>query len=346
MATHDHPHDHDHEGCGPDAGHGHDHSSHDHDHDHDHDHHDHGLFGHHHHEPASYGAAFAIGITLNVVYVMAEALWGFWAHALALLADAGHNLSDVLGLAAAWLAHRLAQRAPSTRFTYGLKRSTIISALFNAMLLMLVTGGIVWEAVLRLLHPAPVAGWTVTIVAAIGILINGGTALLLMRGSQSDLNIRGAFLHMASDALMSLAVVVSGLVIVFTGWTILDPIVSLLVSIVIVLGTWSLLRGSLDMALDAVPRGIDPDRVEDALLGLEGVQGVHHLHIWPMSTTETALTVHLVADTRSTRPDSLLRNATRLLVERFDISHPTFQIEEEGCAGHDTACRAPTPAPI
>lgn len=309
--------------------HGHDHAcQHNHSHSHSHDHAP--GFGHHHtHEPASYGRAFIFGIGLNVAYIIAETVWGLLADSLSLLSDAGHNLSDVLGLGAAWLAHTLARRAPSRRFTYGLKRSTILSALGNAVLLLLVTGGIIWEAMTRLIHPTPVGGRTVMLVALGGIIVNGITALLFMRGGKNDLNMRGAFLHMAADALMSFAVVVAGGLIMLTDWVVLDPVVSLVVSLSIVMGTWSLLRSSLDMALDAVPSRIDLDTVEDALRAIEGVRELHHLHVWPMSTTETALTVHLVSDAPQTADNTILRTAIRTLKERFEIDHATFQIEHQ-----------------
>ncbi|WP_438381646.1 cation diffusion facilitator family transporter [Asaia sp. BMEF1] len=327
-------------------------ASHDHDHDHDHDDHDHGhSHGHHHghghvHEPASYGAAFLIGVTLNVAYIVAETIWGLMAHSLSLLSDAGHNLSDVLGLGAAWLAHSLAKRAPSTRFTYGLKRSTILSALSNAVLLLLVTGGIVWEAITRLLDPGEVAGRVVMLVALGGIVVNGATALLFMRGGKDDLNLRGAFLHMAADAVMSLAVVITGLLIMLTGWTILDPIVSLVVCVSIIFGTWSLLRASLDMALDGVPQRIDLDQVATSLRALPGVEDLHHLHVWPLSTTDTALTVHLVSAAPAGGHDAILREASTMLSKRYRIGHATFQIEAPGSAypcgaspcGHGASC--------
>lgn len=291
--------------------------------------------------------AFTIGITLNLVYVAAEAAWGVLSHALALLADAGHNLSDVLALAAAWLAQRLSQRAPSADFTYGLRRSSILAALTNAIVLLLVTGGIVWEAILRLATPAPVAGGTIMAVAGVGILVNGVTALLFASGSRDDLNIRGAFLHMAADALMSLAVVIAGGVILYTGWLRVDPVISLVVSAAIVAGTWSLLRDSLDMALDRVPRTIDRQGVEAYLRALPGVTDLHDLHIWPLSTTETALTVHLVraacpgGDAAPT-DDTLLRDATEALRTQFRIGHPTFQIETLSDAAHCTLADAHT----
>jgi len=328
-----HGHHHTHDGHAHHDTHAHDHGSHTHnDHDHDHEGHDHHHgFGHAHtHAPANFGPAFAIGITLNIAYVIGEACWGIWSHALALLADAGHNLSDILGLLAAWLAQHLARRAPSRRFTYGLRRSTILSALGNATALLLVTGGIIWESCLRLFHPEPVMGRTVMIVAAIGILVNGGTALLFMKGSKDDLNLRGAFTHMAADALTALAVVIAGIVIMLTGWRILDPITSLAVSAVVIMGTWSLLRGSLDLALDGVPPGINPDEIQTALRALPGVSNIHHLHIWALSTTENALTAHITHDP-STPPDTLIQTANTLLRDRFRISHPTLQLETLPC---------------
>jgi len=267
---------------------------------------------------------------LNVAYIIAETIWGLLAHSLSLLSDAGHNLSDVLGLGAAWLAHSLARRAPSARFTYGLKRSTILSALGNAVLLLLVTGGIIGEAIPRLIAPGEVAGRVVMLVALGGILVNGGTALLFMRGGKDDLNLRGAFVHMAADALMSLAVVVTGLVIMMTGWTILDPIVSLAVCLFIILGTWSLLKSSLDMALDGVPSRLRLDDVEASLRAVEGVEDLHHLHIWPLSTTETALTVHLVSVVSQNGHARILREASTMLATRYRIGHATFQIESPG----------------
>jgi len=324
--SHPHPHP------GPDGAHPHDHA-HDHEHDHDHDHgrahgadhgHDHGHG--HHHAPASFGKAFAIGITLNMGYVVAEAVYGILANSLSLLADAGHNFGDVLGLVAAWVAAWLGRRPPSARYTYGLRSSTILAALSNAMVLMLVTGAIAWEAVMRFMHPEPTAGLTVMIVSAGGVLVNGFTAFLFMSGRKGDLNIRGAFLHMASDAVVSLGVIATGAAILLTGWLWLDPAISLAISAVIVWGTWSLLRESLDLALHAVPAAVDEAAVSAYLSALPGVSEVHDLHIWGMSTTETALTAHLV------RPggdldDGLLRTACADLRARFAIGHATLQIE-------------------
>ncbi|WP_048846179.1 cation diffusion facilitator family transporter [Tanticharoenia sakaeratensis] len=349
QTPHEHSHGHDHEHGHAD----HDHADHDHDSDdsgHDHGH-DHGHGHHHHgpghvHAPANFGAAFAIGISLNVAYVIAEAIWGVLAHAMALLADAGHNLSDILGLLAAWVAQHLARRAPSARFTYGLRRSTILSALGNATVLLIVTGGVIWESMLRLWHPEPVAGRVVMIVAAVGILVNGGTALLFARGSKGDLNLRGVFTHMAADALMALGVVVTGFVIMLTGWRVLDPIVSLVVSGIVIVSTWSLLRGSLDLALDAVPPGLDEPTVAAALRGLDGVVDLHDLHIWPMSTTETALTAHLVHDPllASNALDALLRTASSMLRARFGIVHVTLQLEMAPCESICALHAGPSPA--
>ena len=313
--------------------HGHDHN-HNHNHDHDHDHsdvhaehaHAHGVRHSHSHAPASFDRAFAIGITLNVGFVVAEAVYGFLANSLALLADAGHNLSDVLGLLLAWAASSLAKRRPSAKYTYGMKRTPILASLANAMLLLIACGAIILEAVRRFESPEPVAEMTVIWVASIGILINGATALGFMSGRRDDINIRGAFIHMFADALVSLGVVVSALIIMATGWLWIDPLVSIGVAVVILGTTWSLLRDSINLALDAVPSRIDRDEVEAYLKGLPGVSEVHDLHIWSMSTTEVALTAHLV------RPgagldDGLLVTASRELAEKYGIGHATLQIE-------------------
>jgi cobalt-zinc-cadmium efflux system protein len=306
--------------------HGHDHSGHGHDHDHGHAHrHSHGDHGHSH-SPANFDRAFLIGITLNTGFVIAEAVYGFLANSLALLADAGHNLGDVLGLLLAWAAASLAKRRPSARFTYGMKRTPILASLANAMLLLVASGAIVLEAVRRLGDPAPVAEMTVIWVALIGIAINGVTALGFMAGRKSDLNIRGAFLHMVADAVVSLGVVVSGLVILYTGWLWLDPVVSIVIALVIVAGTWSLLTESISLSLDAVPSRIDRQAIEIYLGSLPGVTEVHDLHIWAMSTTEVALTAHLVRP-GSTLDDGLLAQACTDLSIRFGIGHPTLQIE-------------------
>lgn len=293
-----------------------------------HDHAGHDRSGHagHSHAPASFGRAFAIGTALNLAFVGAEALFGLRAHSMALLADAGHNLSDVLGLLLAWGGAVLARRGPTAKRTYGLRSTTILAALANAMLLLLAIGAIAWEAVRRFDHPEPVVAGTMAWVAAVGIAVNTATALLFMRGRKSDLNIRGAYLHMAADAAVSAGVVVAGLAIGVTGWLWLDPVISLVIVVVIALGTWRLLRDSVDLALHAVPSHIDRGGVEEYLAGLPGVIAVHDLHIWAMSTTDTALTAHVI------RPevcddDALLLDVSRTLRERFGIAHPTVQIE-------------------
>jgi cobalt-zinc-cadmium efflux system protein len=316
-------------------------SGHHHDHDHD-EHHDHGeeadVHAHHHHgagghvhAPASFGRAFAIGIALNAAYVLAEVFYGVAAHSLALLADAGHNLGDVLGLVAAWGASVLSKRQPGGRYTYGLRRSSILAALSNAIVLLVVTGGIAWEGIRRLIDPEPSAGTTIMIVAAAGIAVNGITAYLFMSGRKGDLNIKGAFLHMASDALVALGVVIAGGLILWTGWLWLDPAISLVISAVIVAGTWSLLRDSVNLSLDAVPQRIDRRNVETCLRGLPGVAEIHDLHIWGLSTTETALTAHLVRND-SAGDEHLLHLAAEAMREQFEIGHATFQLETPSAA--------------
>jgi cobalt-zinc-cadmium efflux system protein len=300
---------------------GHDHSG------HDHSGHSHGPGGHSHsHAPASFDRAFLIGIMLNTGFVIAEAVYGFLANSLALLADAGHNLSDVLGLLLAWVAASLAKRRPSERFTYGMKRTPILASLANAMLLLVASGAIIYEAVNRLQSPAPVAEMTVIWVALIGIAVNGATALGFVAGRKSDINIRGAFLHMVADAVVSLGVVLSGLLVLFTGWLWVDPAVSIVVAVVIVVGTWSLLKEAVSLSLDAVPASIDRAAIERYLAGLPGVSEIHDLHIWPMSTTEVALTAHLVRP-GAALDDSLLAQACRELSSRFGIHHATLQVE-------------------
>jgi cobalt-zinc-cadmium efflux system protein len=284
---------------------------------------------HHHnhdHSPSDYNRAFAIGVALNVIYVVVEATYGFLAGSLALLADAGHNLSDVLGLLLAWGANYLVQRKPTERHTYGWRKSTILAALTNAIILLVAMGAIAWEAVRRFSDPSPAAGKTIIVVAAIGVVINTATALLFLSGRKTDLNIRGAFLHMAADAGVSAGVVLAGVVILATGWPWIDPVVSLIITAIILVGTWGLLRDSFNLALDAVPTGIDPEAVKTYLSDLPGVTGVHDLHIWAMSTSETALTVHLLKpDARD--DDTLIKQASRELHDRFGIEHITIQWE-------------------
>jgi len=287
--------------------------------------------GHHHHHPApgGNGRAFGIAIALNTAFVAIEFLYGFIANSTALMADAGHNLSDVLGLGLAWGAALLTKSAPTRRFTYGLRGSTTLAALANALLLMIACGAIAWEAVHRFAHPEPVAGTTVSIVALVGVLINGFSAWLFMAGSKSDINVRGAYQHMAADAALSLGVVVSGVVIMYTGWTWLDPAVSLVLVVVIVVGTWSLLKESVQMVLAGVPASVDATGVTAFLAAQPGVTEVHDVHIWAMSTTETALTAHLVKPAAGDE-DGLLARAARELHHRFGIEHVTIQVERGG----------------
>ena len=291
--------------------------------------HDH---AHHHHAPASYSRAFAAGVALNLTFVAVEFAAGLWSHSVALLADAGHNLSDVLGLVLAWAAAYLSAVGPNERRTYGLRRTSILAALINALVLLVATGGIAWEAVQRFDHAAPVAGKTVMAVAAIGVVINGITALLFFKGRHHDLNLQGAFLHMAADTAVSLGVVISGALIQWQGWLWVDPVASLIIVGAILVSTWSLLRDSVNLALDAVPRGIDPILVREYLENLPGITDVHDLHIWGMSTTETALTVHLVKPDGSI-DDGFLAEVEHTLHDRFGIMHPTIQLEQ-GAAEH------------
>ncbi|MGC0326133.1 cobalt-zinc-cadmium efflux system protein [Bradyrhizobium sp. USDA 326] len=315
MGSHDHHghHHHDHAGDAHDHGHGHGHA--------------------HVHAPASFGMAFAIGISLNIALVVAEAIYGYVGNSTALLADAGHNLSDVLGLVVAWGASIAARRAPSGRFTYGLRASTILAALANAVFLLVATGAIGWEAILRLQQPEPVAGVTVMVVAGIGILINGFTAMLFARGRKDDINIEGAYLHMAADAAVSLGVVVSAALIIWTGWLWLDPVTSLVICATILWSTTSLLRGSIDMSMAAAPKGTDLAAIRAFLLARPGVSAIHDLHVWSISTTETALTCHLVMPAGS--GDAFLMETAQLLKTSFRIGHTTLQVEthpDNGCA--------------
>lgn len=265
---------------------------------------------------------------------MAEAVYGYIGNSTALLADAGHNLSDVLGLIVAWGASIAARRAPSGRFTYGLRASTILAALANAVFLLVATGAIGWEAILRLREPVPVAGITVMVVAGIGILVNGFTAMLFARGRKDDINIEGAYLHMAADAAVSLGVVVSAALIIWTGWLWLDPVTSLVICATILWSTTSLLRGSIAMSMAAAPKGTDLDTIKAFLLARPGVAAIHDLHVWPISTTETALTCHLVMPAGTTG-DAFLMETAQLLKASFRIGHTTLQVEthpDSGCA--------------
>ncbi len=300
-------------------------------HDHDGENHHHGQG--HVHAPANFGAAFATGIALNLGFVIAEVIYGVWANSMALVADAGHNFGDVLGLVMAWTASIMARRAPSRTHTYGLRRGTILAALGNAMLLLVTVGAIAVEGVRRLVEPGDVASRIVIVVAAVGIAINGVTAWLFASGRKGDINLRGAFLHMAADALISLGVVVAGGVILLTGWARLDPLVSIVIAGIIFAGSWSLLRQSVGMSLDAVPVGIRPDEVRGFLAHHPGVSAIHDLHIWPISTSETALTCHCVMPAGHPG-DEVLAGIAAELRQRFGICHATIQVE----VSEDGAC--------
>ena len=321
--------------------------AHHHDHDHSHDSHSHGGDGHDHgrdhahghaghsHAPSTFGFAFAVGVTLNAGFVLAELFFGYFANSLALISDALHNFADVIALLLAWGAAVLSRKLPTELHTYGYRGASILAALANAGLLLLGVGAIVVAAIDRLRAPAEVTGSTVIWAAALGILINGATALLFMRGSEHDLNIRGAYLHMAADAAVSCGVVVAAVVIMLTGWLWVDPVTSLIVATLVLVSGWGLARDSVNLALDAVPRHVDFVEVRDYLAALEGVADVHDLHIWAMSTSETALTVHLV------RPggfdDLFLHGVCEQLSQRFRIQHTTLQVE----ASRETCRLAP-----
>jgi cobalt-zinc-cadmium efflux system protein len=293
---------------------------HDHSHTHSHSH------DHHHHAPKDFGPTFALTTALNIALVAAQVVFGLYANSLALLADAGHNFSDVMGLVLAWAAFAMANWRPSARYTYRMHGASILAALTNAILLLVAVGAISWEAVQRLSHPEEVASGTVIALAALGVVVNGFSAYLLSRGSQSDINVRGAFLHMAADAAVSVGVIAAAVGIRYTGWQWLDPAASLLISVVILVGTWSLLRESLKLSLHAAPRDMDLAAVERYLRGLPGVAALHDLHVWAMSTTENALTVHLVTPAGHPGDDFLHRLADDLH-HKFDIGHCTVQIE-------------------
>jgi cobalt-zinc-cadmium efflux system protein len=296
-------------------------------HDHSHDHnHGHGNSHGHSHAPANFSQAFAIGLVLNIGFVGIEFFYGVIAHSISLIADAGHNLSDVLGLALAWGATILSRRPPSRRHTYGWRRSSILAAFLNAVFLFVVTGGIAWESIQRFRIPGDVQGGIIIWVALVGIAINTATALLFMSGRKGDMNIRAAFLHMAADALVSAGVVLAGIGILATGWRWLDPAFSLIVSAVIIMNTWQLLKESFNLAVDAVPEGVDERAVRTFLLERTGVEQIHDLHIWGMSTTEVALTAHLIMPTGHPG-DDFLTSVSKELHDHFRIEHSTIQIE-------------------
>jgi len=305
---------------------------------HSNDHHDHSHgHGHagHSHAPDNFGAAFAVGVALNTAFVVAELVFGYAANSLALISDAVHNFSDVIALLLAWAAGWLARRQPTEQHTYGYRRASILAALINAGLLLIAVGGIAVEAVNRIHEPAAVTGSTVVWVAALGIVVNGGTALMFMRGRHGDLNIRGAYLHMAADAGVSFGVVVAALLIMLTGWLWIDPVISLCIAAVVLGSGWGLARDSVNLALDGVPKGIELAQVRNYLGRLDGVTEVHDLHVWAMSTNETALTAHLVRP--GGNDDAFLHGVCEQLSHRFNIHHATLQIE----VGSDVCKLAP-----
>lgn len=288
------------------------------------------MHGGHNHGPMRYDRAFAIGVSLNVGFAAAELGFGFVSQSLALVADAGHNFSDVAGLLIAWFAAWIARRPATELRTYGYRRASILAALANAALLIFAVVWIVVEAVQRFMSPAPVATFTVIVIAAIGVVVNTATALMFLRGREHDINIQGAYLHMVADAAVSVGVVIAGIAIYFTNWLWLDPAISIVIALVILWSTWSLARDSVNLSLDMVPSNIDRGEVENYLASLPGVTNVHHLHIWAMSTTEVALTVHLVRP-NTALDDAFLKSADEGLKHRFGIVHATFQIEAGVC---------------
>jgi len=283
---------------------------------------------HHDHQPHNYNRAFAIGIMLNAIFVVIEVGYGVFADSLALIADAGHNLSDVLSLLLAWGASALATKAATEKRTYGFRKATIMASLVSAILLLIALGGIAWEAIGRFTSPKPVAGQVVIVVAVIGVVINTATALLFVSGQKHDLNLRGAFLHMAADAAVSLGVVVAGIFIMIKGWLWIDPVISLVIVVVILYGTWGLLRDSINSFMDAVPQGTDIAGIKNYLLSLNNVCQIHDLHVWSLSTTEVALTVHLVV-TGDTVNNDFLTMIQQQLHDQFGIEHSTIQVESE-----------------
>ncbi len=288
---------------------------------------------HHHHEINNYNRSFSIGIALNIIFVIIEVSYGLAADSLALIADAGHNLSDVISLLLAWGAYYLSKKHPTKKRTYGLRKVTIMASLLSAVLLFVALGGIAWEALERLSSPKPVEGFIIIVVAAIGVLINTATALLFVKGQKHDLNIRAAYLHMAADAAISLGVVLAGVAILLTGWLWLDPLISLFIVVVILLSTWGLLRDSIDLSIDAVPQGINVSEVKAYLLNLTNVSDLHDLHIWALSTTENALTVHLVT-TDALIYNHFIQEIQEHLCHHFNIQHATIQIEKDESGFH------------
>ena len=340
--AHDHD-DHDHDNhthddhAHDDHGHAHGHDDHDHDHDHDHGDHDHHHghgHHHHHHAPGDFGdKRYLIGIGLNLAIVVAEAVAGVLSNSTALFADASHNMSDVLGLALAGGAAWLAAKPSTARRTYGFGKATVFSALINGLLLVFASGAIVWEAVHRLAHPEPVKGVLVMVTAGLGVVINGATALMFMRGREGDANVRAAFMHMAADAVISVGVIVAGLLVAFTGAQWIDPLASIVIVLVILWGTFDLLKDAADMALDAAPRGVDVKAIETYLAAQPGVAGVHDLHVWSMGAASSAMTAHLLMPEIADN-DAFLERLCEAMDKKFDVDHATFQIERGGFACH------------
>lgn len=294
----------------------------------EHEHHHPGHHDHHHERRiTSLNTAFIVGIALNLLFVAVEAGIGFYYNSMGLLSDAGHNLSDVASLLLAMLAFRLAQAPATARYTYGYKKSTVLISLLNSMILLVAVGVIVAESIGRMIHPAPVEGAAIAWTAGVGVLINGFTAWLFLKDKDRDLNVKGAYLHMAADALVSVGVVISGIVISFTGWTIVDPIVGLVVAAIIIVSVWSLTRDSLRLSLDGVPSGIDPEEVAGAMQGVKGVKAVHHIHIWAISTTENALTAHVVLE--SLADMCTVKRALKERLAELGIAHATLEAESE-----------------
>lgn len=299
---------------------------------------------HHHHHPAltydqTTGRNFILGIVLNLAFVLVEAGAGLWLGSLALLSDAGHNLSDVFSLLLALLAFRMMRIQPSQKYTYGYKRMTILVSLVNALLLFVAVTAILWSSVEKILHPSPVQGDVVAWVAGIGILVNAFTAYLFFKGKDHDLNVKGAYLHMAADTLVSVGVLIAGVVIQLTGWYIVDPLIGIVVGVAILFSSWGLLRDSMTLTLDGVPRGIDPKKVKQTMLDQKGVIGVHHLHIWALSTTENALTAHVVVDDLAEEKE--IKHAVKDALTGVGIQHATLELEKSGeCAeqSHDIYC--------
>ncbi len=309
---------------------------HHHHHDHEHGHEHHGHHHHHHVMPNSMNGIFVFCIVLNLLFVGVEALVGWTQNSLSLLSDAGHNLSDVFSLVLVLIAFHLAKVRSGAHYTYGLKKSTVLISLLNAVLLLAAVGGIVYESILKFTEPVDVNGVAVSWTAGIGILINGLTVVLLMRGQKSDINVRGAFLHMVADTLVSVGVVVSGIIIAFTGWNIVDPIVSLIIAFIILWSTWSLLTASLRLIVDGTPEGIEPDEIKELMAAEEHVSEVHHLHIWAISTTDNALTAHIVIKDIAHMEE--VKGRLKALLKEKGIGHSTLEFETPDCGCHEHCC--------